>query len=82
MPALDQLEVPVDGRAERHPGVRELCNDRDDNCDGKADNDIPGEDFDVDGTPFDPYTPDALASNGPLHPVLFLHERKTPAGTP
>ncbi len=25
---------------------------------------------DVDGTPFDPYTPDGLASNGPLHPVL------------
>jgi myo-inositol-1(or 4)-monophosphatase len=25
----------------------------------------------VDGTPYDPYTPDALASNGPLHPVLL-----------
>ena len=25
----------------------------------------------VDGTPFDPYTPDALASNGTLHPVLL-----------
>ncbi len=24
----------------------------------------------VDGSPYDPYTPDALASNGPLHPVL------------
>jgi myo-inositol-1(or 4)-monophosphatase len=24
----------------------------------------------VDGTPFDPHTPDGLASNGPLHPVL------------
>jgi myo-inositol-1(or 4)-monophosphatase len=24
----------------------------------------------IDGSPFDPYTPDALASNGPLHPVL------------
>jgi myo-inositol-1(or 4)-monophosphatase len=24
----------------------------------------------IDGRPFDPYTPDALASNGPLHPVL------------
>jgi myo-inositol-1(or 4)-monophosphatase len=23
-----------------------------------------------DGTPYDPYTPDSLASNGPLHPVL------------
>src|SRR5262245_31234558 len=29
-----------------------------------------------DGTPFDPYTPDALASNGPLHAVLLecFHE--------
>lgn len=25
----------------------------------------------VDGTPYDPYTPDALASNGPLHPRLL-----------
>lgn len=25
----------------------------------------------TDGSPYDPYTPDALASNGPLHPVLF-----------
>src|SRR5262245_34883274 len=25
----------------------------------------------VDGSPFDPYTPDALASNGPLHPILL-----------
>lgn len=25
----------------------------------------------ADGSPYDPYTPDALASNGPLHPVLF-----------
>jgi myo-inositol-1(or 4)-monophosphatase len=25
----------------------------------------------VDGSPFDPYTPDGLASNGPLHPVLL-----------
>jgi myo-inositol-1(or 4)-monophosphatase len=24
----------------------------------------------VDGSPYDPYTPDALASNGPLHPLL------------
>ncbi len=24
----------------------------------------------VDGTPYDPYTADALASNGPLHPLL------------
>lgn len=24
----------------------------------------------VDGTPYDPYTPDALATNGPLHPLL------------
>jgi myo-inositol-1(or 4)-monophosphatase len=32
----------------------------------------------VDGSPFDPYTPDALASNGPLHPVLLEHFRKGP----
>ena len=25
----------------------------------------------VDGSPYDPYTPDALASNGPLHPALL-----------
>jgi myo-inositol-1(or 4)-monophosphatase len=25
----------------------------------------------VDGTPFDPFTPDGVASNGPLHPVLL-----------
>ncbi len=25
----------------------------------------------VDGTPFDPFTPDMLASNGPLHPALL-----------
>jgi myo-inositol-1(or 4)-monophosphatase len=25
----------------------------------------------VDGSPYDPYTPDALVSNGPLHPVLL-----------
>lgn len=24
----------------------------------------------IDGSPYDPYTPDALASNGPLHPLL------------
>ncbi|MCS7047370.1 MAG: inositol monophosphatase, partial [Gemmataceae bacterium] len=24
----------------------------------------------LDGTPYDPYTPDALATNGPLHPLL------------
>jgi myo-inositol-1(or 4)-monophosphatase len=30
----------------------------------------------VDGTPYDPFTPDALASNGPLHPVLLEHFRK------
>jgi myo-inositol-1(or 4)-monophosphatase len=32
----------------------------------------------VDGTPFDPYTPDGLASNGPLHPVLLEALRGTP----
>jgi myo-inositol-1(or 4)-monophosphatase len=25
----------------------------------------------IDGSPYDPYTPDALANNGPLHPVLL-----------
>ena len=25
----------------------------------------------VDGSAYDPYTPDALVSNGPLHPVLL-----------
>jgi myo-inositol-1(or 4)-monophosphatase len=25
----------------------------------------------IDGTPYDPYTPDALASNGPLHPIML-----------
>jgi myo-inositol-1(or 4)-monophosphatase len=29
-----------------------------------------GQITNVDGTPYDPYTPDALASNGPLQPVL------------
>jgi myo-inositol-1(or 4)-monophosphatase len=32
----------------------------------------------VDGSPFDPYTPDALASNGPLHAVLLEHFRTGP----
>jgi len=32
----------------------------------------------VDGTPFDPYTPDALATNGPLHPLLLQHLRVQP----
>jgi myo-inositol-1(or 4)-monophosphatase len=27
----------------------------------------------VDGTPYDPYTPDALVSNGLLHPLLLQH---------
>ncbi len=27
----------------------------------------------VDGSPYDPYTPDALASNGPLHPAMLEH---------
>jgi myo-inositol-1(or 4)-monophosphatase len=34
----------------------------------------------VDGTPFDPYTPDGLASNGPLHPVLLEALRSGPQG--
>ena len=33
----------------------------------------------VDGTPYDPYTPDALASNGTLHPVLLEAMQKGPA---
>jgi myo-inositol-1(or 4)-monophosphatase len=32
----------------------------------------------VDGSPFDPYTPDALASNGPLHPLLLDCFRRGP----
>ena len=32
----------------------------------------------VDGTDFDPYTPDGLASNGPLHPVLLEALRTGP----
>jgi myo-inositol-1(or 4)-monophosphatase len=30
----------------------------------------------VDGTPYDPYTPDAIASNAPLHPILVDVFRK------
>ncbi len=32
----------------------------------------------VDGTPFDPYTPDGLASNGPLHPLMLAALRGSP----
>jgi myo-inositol-1(or 4)-monophosphatase len=32
----------------------------------------------VDGSPYDPYTPDTLASNGPLHAVLVEELRKGP----
>ena len=32
----------------------------------------------VDGTPFDPYTPDGLASNGPLHPLMLEALRGEP----
>ena len=32
----------------------------------------------VDGSPYDPYTPDALASNVLLHPVLLEHLRGDP----
>ena len=32
----------------------------------------------VDGTPFDPFTPDGLASNGPLHPLLLAALRTGP----
>ncbi len=34
----------------------------------------------VDGSTYDPYTPDALASNGPLHPVLFQAFGQGPCG--
>ena len=34
----------------------------------------------VDGTPYDPYTPDALASNGPLHPALLEMFRQFEVG--
>src|SRR5262249_29591749 len=30
----------------------------------------------VDGSPYDPYTPDALVTNGPLHPVMLEAFRK------
>ena len=32
----------------------------------------------IDGSPFDPFTPDGLASNGPLHPVLLAALRTGP----
>lgn len=32
----------------------------------------------VDGTPFDPFTPDAAVSNGPLHPALLAALREGP----
>jgi myo-inositol-1(or 4)-monophosphatase len=32
----------------------------------------------IDGTPSDPYRPDGVASNGPLHPVLLEHLRTGP----
>jgi myo-inositol-1(or 4)-monophosphatase len=32
----------------------------------------------VDGSSYDPYTPDALASNGPLHPVMLQAMREGP----
>jgi myo-inositol-1(or 4)-monophosphatase len=32
----------------------------------------------VDGSAFDPYTPDAVASNGPLHPILLAAFRAGP----
>lgn len=34
----------------------------------------------IDGSPFDPYTPDALASNGPLQPRLIEVMRGNPRG--
>jgi myo-inositol-1(or 4)-monophosphatase len=32
----------------------------------------------IDGSTYDPYTPDALASNGPLHPILLQEFSKGP----
>jgi myo-inositol-1(or 4)-monophosphatase len=32
----------------------------------------------ADGTPFDPFTPDGVASNGPLQPILLEHLRGEP----
>jgi myo-inositol-1(or 4)-monophosphatase len=32
----------------------------------------------IDGSPYDPYTPDALATNGPLHPALLEMFRNGP----
>jgi myo-inositol-1(or 4)-monophosphatase len=34
----------------------------------------------TDGTPFDPYTPDAVASNGPLQAALLEQLRGSPQG--
>lgn len=39
-----------------------------------------GKISDVDGGAFDAYTPDALASNGPLHPALEAAMRQDPRG--
>jgi fructose-1,6-bisphosphatase/inositol monophosphatase family enzyme len=33
----------------------------------------------TDGRPFDPYAPDGLASNGPLHPAMLEALRSGPA---
>jgi myo-inositol-1(or 4)-monophosphatase len=33
----------------------------------------------IDGAPFDPFTPDGLASNGPLHPALLATLRQGPS---
>ena len=33
----------------------------------------------IDGSAYDPYTPDALASNGPLHPALLAEFRRAPS---
>jgi myo-inositol-1(or 4)-monophosphatase len=34
----------------------------------------------TDGGPYDPFAPNTLASNGPLHPVLLDHFRHGPRG--
>jgi myo-inositol-1(or 4)-monophosphatase len=35
----------------------------------------------LDGTPYDPYSPDALVTNGPLHAAMLAEFRKAPGAT-
>ncbi|MBI3185057.1 MAG: putative metal-binding motif-containing protein [Myxococcales bacterium] len=55
-----------DTRASINPGVAELFNQLDDNCDGKVDNKAPGNDFDKDLTPFPQDCNDEEPLVGPL----------------